>query len=559
MTTRIQPGATTWSMTRDQDGHRDYRIMFRVISDITDGPANVLSTVGLPRPGDRWQFEGDLDQWAFCRQPATVNPVLKGEPNTEWDVEFAFTTKSDDKRCKDQQIEDPLSIAPRVSGTFQKYQEEATKDRFGSAITNSAWEQIRGPQVEFDRNRPTVRIEMNVPSFISVILAYQMIDRVNSRPLWGFNKRCIKLSNAPWEVAYYGQCFKYYKLTLEFDIRPDGFDRDILDEGTKVLHGHWGDDGSWVIDPIGGISAPIAPQLSSRNTRDGELGLAAGVYSYRVTALNDTGETEAGPASTITLLSNKVITVKWAPVAGAVNYHVFGRSAGVEKQFNTLFQIPFFEDGSNAEIILTAVDPPTVNNTGKIEADNANPQHFDHAKDRNGENIRLPLDGTGQPAGVQNSNSSLYISLSTHKGQQVTDTTVWREVKGPINPVAIWDTTKAYVIGNLVRLMDAPNADGKVVSGKTYIAIANTTGDSPPDPTKWLKVTDITVGDALNPFTGQGGPGVINTGILIVGQWDLSTEYDAGECVKQPPAAGTVYVSIYEEADFLLLGIPITF
>lgn len=245
-------GVKTWTCTRDSEGHRTYKQKVRVYTnDPYDGPAVVLQAPNLSQPGDIWLFGNDIDVWAFCLPDATVTPMVDNEINREWEVEHTFTTKPpDDKqqRCNQTQVEDPLLEPPKVSGSFQKYTEEATVDRHGDPIVTSSFEMLRGPNVEFDKNRPSVHIEMNVASFDTVALAYSMIDTVNDATLWGFPKRCVKLTNAPWSRKFYGQCNVYYTLTLEFDTRQDvsqvdgatlGFDREVLDEGNKVLSGKW--------------------------------------------------------------------------------------------------------------------------------------------------------------------------------------------------------------------------------------------------------------------------------------------------------------------------------
>ena len=45
---------------------------------------------------------------------------------------------------------------------------------------------------------------------------------------------------------------------LEFDVRYDTFDRDLQDEGTKVLNGHWDKTtGNWVLTPIARSGATL--------------------------------------------------------------------------------------------------------------------------------------------------------------------------------------------------------------------------------------------------------------------------------------------------------------
>lgn len=255
MATILLNGQRTWSCTRDDEGHREYKVTFRVRGSTFDGPANVLQTPGLPLPGSFWLIDNDIDVYAWCRPNATVEPEIEDEPNRFWSVEMTFSTKPPDsknQRCQEVQIEDPLLEPQKVSGGMIKYTEEAYQDVFGRPLMNSCHEPLRGPQVEFDMNRPTVKIEQNV-AILDLGLCTSMVDTVNRGPLWGLPSRTIKLSNFSWERLFYGQCYVYYKRVFEFDINYRGFDRVLLDEGTKVLKGHWDlTTEEWVLDEING-------------------------------------------------------------------------------------------------------------------------------------------------------------------------------------------------------------------------------------------------------------------------------------------------------------------
>lgn len=276
MTCRLRDGHTKWSMSRDGEGHRTYKLELLVVSDNKDdGPATVLQTPGLPLPGSFWAVGTDVDPWATCKLDCNVSPVRPQPPNFHWKLDFTFSTKPDGKQCKDQQIEDPLLQPMRVTGSFVKYQEEKTEDRDGAPILTSSHEPIRGKQVEFDANRPQVVVEQNVP-LLQLELFSPMVDTLNATTLWGFPPRCVKLSDAPWEKKFYGQCYVYYtrKFTFDIDARTNaelgiivsGFDRDLLDEGNKVLHGHWDKaTGRWVLDDIAGAPPdPDNPQHFDR-------------------------------------------------------------------------------------------------------------------------------------------------------------------------------------------------------------------------------------------------------------------------------------------------------
>lgn len=265
MTTAILgAGPRKMALTVDAEGNREYDVIWLVESDDKyDGPFTVLLTPGLPVVGSFWAFGNDADLWAWCRPDAQVAPhqEKEGDSPRVWAVRQKFSTKSPSvPRCNEQRIEDPLLEPPKISGGFKGYSREATHDRFGNALQTSSHEQIRGAQVEFEEAYSTVRIEINVP-ILNLGLLASLINGVNDRPMWGMPRRTIKLtSGTTWEEKFYGLCYRYYTLKLEFDVNGEGFDRVILDEGTKVLNGHWrgietpgtsDDTGDWVLDSIG--------------------------------------------------------------------------------------------------------------------------------------------------------------------------------------------------------------------------------------------------------------------------------------------------------------------
>ena len=435
MTCRLIPGQREWSMDRGEDGHRTYTITHEVETDVGDGPFNVLNfTPGLPLEGDEWNFDGDRDPWAYCMPTAKVakNPaVAEGHPVTHYLVTQTFTTKPPDvtkQRCSEIKVEDPLLEPPKVSGTFNKYTEEATKDRFGNPILSSSHEMLRGPQNEWDANRLTVKIEQNVATPLQGYeLPGAMLDTVNDAPLWGLARRCVKLSAAPWERVFYGRCNVYYKRTLEFEIRIDTFDRDLLDEGSKLLHGHWDPVGSgaWVLDDING-------------------------------------------------------------------------------------------------------SPP----------DPKNPTHFDRAQDKNGNIMRVVLDGAGKPAETATAAGFFVSIIGDNLAHPLTDTLSWLPaLDDPRQTPVQWSPLNVYDVGNLVTDDFSDPEDPR-----QYIALA---GSGP-----------------FDPQVPASSPSVWRQVILVnSGVHDNVTTYEQGSYVTSDSGnpAGHVHVEKYGESNFLLLGIPTTF
>ncbi len=272
MTASLINGHRVWSMSRDKEGHREYRINHQVQAATTDGPYVVMRTAGLPAIGSVWNFDNDLDPWAFCRPTMKITPRVRDEPNTIWDVEQTFSTFSrQPDRCQDETIEDPLLEPNGISGSFVKYVKEVSQDKDGDAIRSTGFELLRGSQMEFDHNRPTVVISQNVAS-LGLATFTEMIDTVNSTTLWGLGARKIKLSNVSWERKLYGLCNFYYTRQFEFDIDFTNFDRDVLDEGTKVINGFWEESG-WTLKNIdGGPPSVSNPEHFLRYTdRKGNL------------------------------------------------------------------------------------------------------------------------------------------------------------------------------------------------------------------------------------------------------------------------------------------------
>jgi hypothetical protein len=118
--------------------------------------------------------------------------------------------------------------------------------------------------VEFDGGRDQVVIEQNVAD-LELPLCTSLRNKLNDDVLWDLVARRVKFSDFAWEELWYGTCIYYYKRIFTFDIRNDPedlFDRTLLDEGTKVLNGHWDETtGLWVDDPIEGYGGSPNPDL----------------------------------------------------------------------------------------------------------------------------------------------------------------------------------------------------------------------------------------------------------------------------------------------------------
>ena len=87
------------------------------------------------------------------------------------------------------------------------------------------------------------------------------------------------------------------------------------------------------------LSTPTAPTLAPIAGS-----LASGTYSYRVSAINDLGQTLASPNTTIVLVGPAGVRVSWVSVVGATGYKVYGRTAGSELLMATVGAVNQWDD-----------------------------------------------------------------------------------------------------------------------------------------------------------------------------------------------------------------------
>lgn len=266
-------GPKSVSMTRDRKGFRTYKITHQVRLDdyLNEGPLSVLLCPGLPSVGSVWTFgtsSPEADGFAWCTPEASVTPEVSDGPSSIWSVEQTFSSDFTSSRDSTDPIGNPLLEPADVSGSFIKYTREATHDKDGNPFLTVSHDRIRGPQVEFDESRPTVRVSFNSATLPTLMFSY--INCVNSSTMWGLPARCIKYSSGSWSRRYYSVSSVYYNLVYEFDIMYETFDREILSESNKML-----------ITPTSDPSDPANWVLRrSKETGDVETKIMRGVFTW---------------------------------------------------------------------------------------------------------------------------------------------------------------------------------------------------------------------------------------------------------------------------------------
>src|SRR6266852_964003 len=104
MAVSLLPGVRRWKGTRDNRGHREYKVTFRVIADTAlDGPAGAQQCPGLPNPGDVWVIGNDVDLWAWFRWGPTEIALVDEQDIAgclPWDLEYTASTAPDEDFCR---------------------------------------------------------------------------------------------------------------------------------------------------------------------------------------------------------------------------------------------------------------------------------------------------------------------------------------------------------------------------------------------------------------------------------------------------------------------------
>ena len=256
----FKEGGPLWiELERDERFHRVYKIAHRVrVEDfgpsdsdigVVEGPWVALNCPELPQPGDSYLMEDESDSWVYCLPNATVKRQADQTPDSPvqfYTVEQQFTSRAIERRIQ-QNREDPLLEHDVFSFSSTKFTEEAVNDRFGSRIQYSSHEAIRGPQNEWDMGRLTIKVE-HISATLDLESIGSLMNTLNDAPIWGCPTRTLKLSDCVVSQLFWAFS-TYYKQSFTFEqwIRQDspldppssGWDRDVLDESTKVLRGRW--------------------------------------------------------------------------------------------------------------------------------------------------------------------------------------------------------------------------------------------------------------------------------------------------------------------------------
>lgn len=222
-----------WSMTTDEEGHRDYQILWQVQNDgPTYGPEDAMFCAGLPAPGASLNIGHCIDGYAYYQRKGSAKLKSRDKHRSIWIVQTDFSTRPV-RRCETSNYENPLLEPHKVRGSADVFQREAQTDKDGNALLNSAGQRFRGPAVQIEDGWPTIEVEQNV-SWINVAVLGQYRYSVNNATFWGCAARTLKCKVLTWERVLIGTCSYYFRVATTFQYNAEKWDLHLLQEGDMV-------------------------------------------------------------------------------------------------------------------------------------------------------------------------------------------------------------------------------------------------------------------------------------------------------------------------------------
>lgn len=175
-------------------------------------------------------FYHEADPGSFCR---SLIPKVFSADGANWKVSIEYGPW--DPRIE----ENPLDKKLELEWDWVQFEKIADVDRDGKAVVNSAGDYF-DPPIVMDDSRPILRIVRNEPDF-SMAYASDYRDSINDGPWYGYPAYTVKCTSITAKLEYSmnipGDNKWYWTLTYVFHLNPDGWDKEVLDQGLRSSGG----------------------------------------------------------------------------------------------------------------------------------------------------------------------------------------------------------------------------------------------------------------------------------------------------------------------------------
>jgi hypothetical protein len=123
-------------------------------------------------------------------------------------------------------------MPPAISIEGQVFRQVIDLDINGNPLVNTAGDPY-DPGIEIDQERAIIKIEQNLQTFPGFALAYA--NYLNLNPIWGLAAKTVKQAVPLITRDYHPACGRYYKLAVNFDYDPNGWQSKPLNQGFRQL------------------------------------------------------------------------------------------------------------------------------------------------------------------------------------------------------------------------------------------------------------------------------------------------------------------------------------
>lgn len=206
------------SVSIDDKIHRTYTSKYQAIADLKASPLQVAGMDPIPEYGHSYNWFGWVDVWAFVTSinavPVSLDIDWKGEQAMKWEVTVTHSSKPTEGN--QERKDNPLLDPPVISGSFSRFRSPRSVDAYGMSVINSARQSYQ-PAIEIDDAEDTLDISYNTAT-INLAFRVGFKGTVNSVPMWGMPKRCVKLDSWKWTIMAAGNGMKYIKNDFQFKI-----------------------------------------------------------------------------------------------------------------------------------------------------------------------------------------------------------------------------------------------------------------------------------------------------------------------------------------------------
>jgi hypothetical protein len=167
----------------------------------------------------------EKDDGAFVQ---SIDVRVSSEDGCQWEATVTYGPYD-----ANQQPQNPIDWPLQITHSFAKFESIANEDIDGNAILNSA-DDYFDPPVTRDDSRPVMRIARNEATF-DPATAYQFKDAVNKATFFGADPGTVKCADISADLIFNPDIGWYYSVSYEFEYNPDGWEKQILDQGLKYL------------------------------------------------------------------------------------------------------------------------------------------------------------------------------------------------------------------------------------------------------------------------------------------------------------------------------------